>query len=205
MDKIGIIGMSCNPPHRGHEMLIAAVLKRGFFDKIFLVLTGNRKEPDKQYVHPDHRVAMSELAFGRFRIFSNETDFFIRYSDIYTDNTPTITLLRNFQKEFPSALLTFVVGSDLVCPIKGEKGKCVIEKEWVEGEQLLKEFRFLIVPRRDYPVDLIPERKNYDYLNEIIPNISSSMIRYCIKHDVRYIEHVSLDVCSYISKHKLYE
>lgn len=203
MDKIGIIGISCNPPHRGHEMLIAILLKKEIFNKLILVLTGTRTESNKQYVHPDHRVAMSELAFGRFRNFPSKTEFIIRYSNVYTDNIPTIILMRNFQEEYPDAELTFIVGSDLMYPIKGEKGKCEIERYWKEGKQLLKEFKFMVIPRKEYPISMIPG--DYDYLEEIIPNISSSLIRYCVKHDVRFVEHVALDVHHYIYRHKLYE
>jgi nicotinate (nicotinamide) nucleotide adenylyltransferase len=200
--RIGVLGISANPPHLGHEMLVTSIMKSERFDKLYLILTGNRK--DKQYVHPDHRVAMAELAFGRFRLHPfYRTDFIIRYSDVYSKNTPTITFLRNMQEEFPEAQLTFIVGSDLLYPQKDKKGQCEIETDWIEGKQLLKDFKFLVVPRKDYSVSLIPDR--FDFINEIIPNISSTLIRDCIKHDVRFIEHVSGDVGTYIYRHHLYE
>ena len=204
--KIGVLGISANPPHRGHEMLITAIMKSERFDTLFLILTGNRK--DKQYVHPDHRVAMAESAFGRFRMHPLfKTEFIIRYSDVYSENTPTITLLRNMQEEFPGAQLTFIVGSDLLYPQKDKKGKCEIVTDWIEGKQLLEEFNLLIIPRKDYPIYEIPERyiDKQDILNEIIPNIASSTVRYCIENGVRFIEFVSGDVATYIYKHKLYE
>lgn len=206
--RIGVLGISANPPHRGHEMLITAIMKSGRFDKLYLVLTGRRNEKNKQYVHPDHRIAMSELAFGRFRMHPLfKTEFIIRYSDVYVKNTPTITFLRGMQEEFPGAQLTFNVGSDLLYPQKDKKGRCEIITDWLEGKQLLKEFNLLVIPRKDYPISEIPERyiDGHDTLNEIIPNISSSTVRYCIEHEVSFIEFVSGDVATYIYKHKLYE
>ena len=203
-NRIGILGMSGNPPHRGHEMLITSLLRSGRFDKLIVVLTGRRKEADKLYVHPDHRVAMAELAFGRFRLHREfKTEFVIRYSDVYFENTPTYTLLNNFQEEFPGDIITFIVGSDLLYPQENLKGKGEIEAVWFKGKQLLKEFNILVVPRKDYSISEVLFQ--FNHLNEIIPNISSTTIRKCIEEEVRYLEHVSGDVAMYMYKHYLYQ
>lgn len=203
--KIGILGISANPPHLGHERLIVSLMRSKKFDKLILYLTGNRK--DKQYVHPDHRVAMTELAFGKFRLRPNfKTEFVIRYSDAYSENTPTIILLRKLQEEFPDDQLVFIIGSDLMYPQKDKNNKGEIETDWIEGEKLIKEYDFLIFPREDYPVFGIPE--HFEYIPEIIPNISSTKIRNYIKHKSQeaYIEdNISEDVAAYIYKYKLYQ
>lgn len=196
--KIGILGISADPPHRGHEILVASMMKSKKFDKLILYLTGKRK--DKQYVHSDHRVAMTELAFGRFRF---KTEFIIRYSDAYSENTPTIILLKKLQEEFPEDEIVFIIGSDLVLKRKKWGNKCEIQAFWVDGERLMKEFSFFVIPRASYPVTDLPE--HFECFEKIIPNISSTEIRQCIKNNEEFMEYVSIDVASYIYKYKLYQ
>ncbi len=200
--RIGIAGSSANPPHRGHEMLITHILRSNRYDRLYWVLTGNRK--DKKYsVHPDHRVNMTELALGRFRMHPNfVTDFIIRYNDVYTENTNTYVMLKNYEEEFPDADIEFIIGSDLLHP--QENGLCEIENYWYKGDQVMNQFNFYVIRREGY--DGVPHNTpDWFKLSDMrIPNISSSAIRESIfkKNDIT--PDVSGDVAAYMFQNKLY-
>lgn len=189
--RIEIGGSAANPPHLGNVRFIDSLLKSKLFDKIIWVVTGNRKDKSEQ-VSPDHRVAMTEMTLGRFRA-NTETDFVIRYSDVYSENTPTLILLQKLQEEFSECELTYFFGSDLINEIR---------TSWYDGERLWEEQNFLVIPREDYPV---PElSKNFKVYHKEFPNISSTKIREVIRKGGHFIPFVTFEVADYIYRHRLY-
>jgi len=196
---IGILGISANPPHIGHEALISNLMDDEVFEKIILILSGERN--DKKYVCPDHRVNMSELAFGKFRDFNYKTEFIIRYNNVYSTNTFSILMLRQLKEEFHQTKLKFIIGSDLIFQ---KNGKCEIESKWYEGVRLMKEFDFLVIRRDQYHINR-ELSSNFEVYKKIIFNISSTKIRENIKHNIEFEELVSKNVANYINKHNLYK
>ena len=199
---IGILGISANPPHIGHDLIISNIMTSGIFDEFILILSGNRN--DKKYVSPYDRINMSELAFRKFREKKFDyikTKFFIRYDNVYSDNTPSIILLRQLKEEFQQTDIKFIIGSDLIFE---KNGKCEIESSWFDGEQLMEEFNFLVIQRNDYPIN----RKlssNFEIYDKIFANISSTKIRENIKENIEIEDLVIPSVAEYINKYNLYK
>ena len=139
MERIAIGGSAANPPHNGHILLISKLLECRLFTKVIWVISGNRE--DKKYsVSPDDRVAMTELTVGPLRMQYN-TELIIRYNDVYYENTSTYDCIRNLEKEFPDAEITWYTGSDSVILKYGDK--CEIEAKWYNGEHLMRWANYL--------------------------------------------------------------
>lgn len=106
--KIGLFGGTFNPPHKGHERLLAHFAKNLQFDKIFIV-------PDKRPVHKicddlaldSERLHMCRLTFcdPKYEVSTMEID---RESDSYTVYT-----VRALREMYPDAEIYLIIGSDM--------------------------------------------------------------------------------------------
>jgi len=206
--RIGVGGSAANPPHLGHLKLVEALCGSGKFDEIIWIPSGIR--PDKNgFVGAEHRMNMVDLLLQKENkiIYGGPATFRIDTKDIYGENTPTIQWMEALRDEFPDAEVVWYTGADSVAPQERFRGKNEIEAYWHEGERLLRDFPFLIVPRPGYPD---PSTLSLSSNCEIFPggikeNISSTEIRQLIgEHDERFVKKVTEPVAEYIKKYHLY-
>ena len=121
---------------------------------------------------------------------------------------PTITWLEILKEHNPDAEIIWYTGIDSVIPQAKYGGKCEIEANWHRGSELIKNYKFLILPRTGYPdpQDIKIPLANYEILNVKMPNICSTEIRQLIAQgNPRYKKMVSKQVYQYINEHKLYQ
>ena len=103
--KVGIFGGTFNPPHKGHRFLVDAVMKRMNFDRMIIIPSYMPPHKDVDNNTPEHRLAMTRLAFPDYIVSDMEL---IRKGRSYTVDT-----LRALEKEYPGARLYFLCGSDM--------------------------------------------------------------------------------------------
>lgn len=207
VERIGVGGSAANPPHLGHLRLVELLCDSALFDRIIWIPSGVR--PDKDgLILPEHRVRMIELLFlkDNKKIFDDRTKFEIDMGDVYGRNTPTINWMEKLQKKYPEAEIVWYTGVDSVVPQEKFGGKCEIEAYWHEGERLMSDFKFLIVPRSGFPgpadLDLPPQ---FEIFDAHTPEISSSEIRRLVSDgDEKFVGMTTAKVADYIKEKKLY-
>jgi nicotinate-nucleotide adenylyltransferase len=203
--RIGIGGSAANPPSLGHKHMVEGLLKSGKFDEIFWIPSGVR--PDKEgFVAPDHRVAMTLLTFPTEWLWQGETKFNIKFNDVYGGNTPTIEVIEQFKKDYPEAEITWFTGVDSVQPLEKFGGKCEMQAFWIRGEELYRNYKFLILPRPGF-IDpkLIDLPKNFEIFDEPQLNVTSTEIRKRIKNGESIEGLVTREVEEYIKRNNLYK
>ncbi len=202
--KIGIGGSAANPPHLGHKQLVQGLLESGRFDQIFWIPSGVR--PDKDgFVSPDHRVAMTLLTFPTEWLWKGKTNFVIKFDDVYKGNTPTIEVLEQYRKMFPTAEISWFTGVDSVEPQDRFEGKSEIQAVWDRGEELFHNYNFFVLARPGFtdPKSFsLP--KNFELSNIPQLDISSTDIRKKIQNSESIEGLVTKEVEEYIKRNNLY-
>lgn len=203
--RIGIGGSAANPPQLGHRHMVEGLLGSGRFDEIYWIPSGVR--PDKEgFVEPDHRVAMTLLTFPTDWLWQGKTKFHIKFNDVYGGNTPTVEVIKKFEREFPEAEITWFTGADSVVPQEKFGGKCEIQAVWIRGEELYNKYNFLVLPRPGYknPKELILPN-NFEVFDEPQLDVTSTEIRRRIRSGEPISGLVTKEVEEYIKRNGLYQ
>src|SRR3989344_1587530 len=206
--RIAIGGSAANPPHSGHRMLLWEIMKSRLFDRVIWIPSGERG--GKSLVEPEHRVAMTFLTIHPewlIKTLAGGCRLILDFNDIYRYNTPTIAVLRRRKIKTPEAEFTWFTGSDSIIPREEYGGLCEIEKKWVQGKELLKNWNFLIVPRPNFPIPSdLKHGPNIEILETNCPSleISSDGIRKLIKTGQPFEHLVEPRVADYVKACKLY-
>ena len=172
MSKIGVLGGTFDPIHKGHVALGLAALDEVGLDK--LIVMPAHIQPFKQHrkiARDVHRLAMARLAFeGREGV--EVSDYEIQKGDIsYSFDT-----MMHLKSLYPKDELFFVMGTDSFLKVD----------RWYKGEDLLENFSFIVSSRPGYPEKALESRIKFygmDYGTNIVrlrtkmPEISSTEIR----------------------------
>ncbi|MDI1273850.1 nicotinate (nicotinamide) nucleotide adenylyltransferase [Polaromonas sp.] len=111
--RIGIFGGAFDPPHRAHVALAQAALAQLALDALHIIPTGQAWHKTRTLSAPDHRLAMTRLAFaGLDRVVVDDRE--IRRSG----PSFTIDTLEALQAENPGAQLYLVIGNDQFAALK---------------------------------------------------------------------------------------
>ncbi len=186
--KIGILGGTFNPIHYGHLILGEQVLGQLGLDRVILVPT--YLPPHKSgagVIAAERRLKMAELAV--------EDNPHFEVSDIEVrrkGKSYTIDTLRAVKKNYPSAGLFFICGSDLVSEIP----------TWKDVGEIYKMATFVLAKRPGYGKRLSGRR--FVKIGVAQVDISSSLIRDLVREgrSIRYLTPDS--VIRYIEKNELY-
>lgn len=202
--KIGLFGGTFNPPHKGHERLLAHFCEKLQFDKVFVV-------PNSRPVHKicddlvldSERLAMCRLAFQnpQYDVSSMEMDRETASYTIYTVN--------EILAQYPDAELYLIIGSDMFLSFH----------KWYKYREILEKCT-LCVASRESEVDINTLRsyafsqfrifiKAYEgkhiLLSPVEPfEISSSELRKRIGNGEDVSAYLSPQVENYIKEKKLY-
>ncbi len=103
--KIGIFGGTFNPPHKGHRFLLEQINNRLRFDRIIVMPSGIPPHKEMCNNQPQHRLAMTRLAFPDFEVSDMELT---RKGKSFTADT-----LRVLTREYPEDQLYLICGSDM--------------------------------------------------------------------------------------------
>lgn len=200
--KIGILGGSFNPVHKGH-LLIAETARTaiGLDMVIFVPATVPPHRKIKKLASPRHRLNMLRLAIKGFPEF--------RVSDIELKRggmSYTIDTIRHFKKELDARnKFYFLCGTDNIPELPF----------WKEFHALLKECQFVFYSRgaeKDEPFKKLSpfvdsktlKSLKKHFLDGVIINISATDVRQCIKRKEPARQMVPEKVLKYILKNRLY-
>jgi nicotinate-nucleotide adenylyltransferase len=105
--RLGVFGGAFDPPHVAHVALARAALEQLQLDQLLIFPTGQAWHKPQAMSAPEHRLAMTRLAFGDLpRTVIDERELG-RPGPTYTIDT-----LRELKAERPAAQLFLVMGED---------------------------------------------------------------------------------------------
>lgn len=107
MRRIGMLGGAFDPPHRAHLALAQLAVEALELDELHIIPTGQAWHKARTLSSPDHRLAMTQLAFQgmpHMRVDDRELQ--------RAGPTFTIDTLEALQQESPGAQLYLIMGAD---------------------------------------------------------------------------------------------
>jgi nicotinate-nucleotide adenylyltransferase len=162
--NIALFGTSADPPSIGHQQILQWL--DDHYDRVIVWVSDN---PFKtHHASLPQRLAMMELTIAAIQVHTITI-----HPEI--SNPRTINTVEQVKQIFPDANLSLVIGGDLVPQLS----------TWYRAEDLLKQVKLLVVPRRGAIIDT----KDIDRLVNMgtsvaiapdstsIPNVSSSDYR----------------------------
>ncbi len=179
-----VYGGSFNPPTKAHLMIVEKLYSTFKPENIIILPVGDTYNLKNTLINYNHRFKMLEILF-------NEKNY-IEISNLEEKEFKgTLFILDKISKDYSD--LYFVLGSDNLS----------LFHEWINYEILLKKYKFIIIKRPNYELDLsLFDKYNSKYfILEFESNISSSKIRSNLN---KYKNDLSSDIYSYIIKNKLY-
>ena len=166
--KIGILGGTFDPPHKGHLYISKIALKKLKLDKLMWIVTKKNPLKQKPYLNIKTRIKLSK------KITKNEKKIFVEYFDDKIRSNNTFNLLNFIKKKNKKAKLFFLIGADNL--VKFHK--------WNNWKKIPKLAKIVVFPRQNFSFKSLNsiaykklKKKDFLYVNSKKINISSSLIR----------------------------
>ena len=163
--KIGILGGSFDPPHKGHIYISKIALKKLKLNKIVWVITKKNPLKKKPNLSIQERVELSK------KITKKNNKIFIKYLDKKIKSSSTFNLLRYLKIKNDKTKLFFLMGADNLKKFH----------KWKNWKKIPKLAQIVVFPRKNYSTNSIASKKlnknDLIYMKSKKINISSSLIR----------------------------
>lgn len=198
--KIGIMGGSFDPVHKGHVSLARDARDQVELDRVVVIPAGRQPfKLDRTPASGQDRMNMLDIAFAGERDISP-----CSYELDKDDVSYTYLTLKAMQDRFgPSARIYFIVGTDSLLKLES----------WKNSEELLTSYSYIVGSRPGYLDDELNDmivHLDREYGTEIISienqlfDVSSTEIRAMIAEGRPIADMVGEEVEEYIIKHGLY-
>lgn len=194
--RLGIFGGTFDPIHYGHLFIAEEARVRFRLEKILFVPAGTPPHKKENELSPaKHRYAMTVIAIYGNPAFACTPIEIDRKGVSYTIDT-----LVQLRKEYPEDEFFYITGIDAVCDIM----------TWHRHQEVMRMARFITAARPGYSLNRLRDRLPPDYLENILLlgttmlDVSSTELRYRVRHNLP-IRYLTPDgVIEYIRKHRLY-
>lgn len=185
--NISLFGGAFDPPHLGHQAVVANLLATELADEVWYLPVKNHHFA-KQMESVEHRLAMLKLIVG------DDSNVKIEEYELHQEGINyTYDTLVALSAQYPEHRFSFVIGSDNLLNFH----------RWLENRPLLLDFPFFVYPREGSL--FAPLYRNMTPLTEMkTVEISSTQIREKIKAGQPITELVTKAVADYIVQHGLY-
>ena len=167
-NKIGILGGTFDPPHKGHLHISKIALKKLKLNKLIWIVTKKNPLKQKPYLSTKERINLSK------KMTKKEKKIFVRYFDDKIKSINTFNLLNYIKKKNKKTKLFFLIGADNLAKFH----------KWNNWKKIPKLAKIVIFPRQNYSIKSLSliaskklNRKDLIYINSKKINISSSLIR----------------------------
>lgn len=196
--KIGYLGGTFDPPHLGHEMLAREAFCQLGLDAVKWLITPDPPHKTDQMITPlSYRLDMLRLVTDRYEEFQISKIDLERSPPYYAADT--LELIKNEQ---PAADLVYIIGEDSLEDLP----------DWHQpGRFLTLVDQLAVAPRPGSNANLLSLDKQLPglkektvYLEDILVEISSSLIRSRVKAGIGYDHFLIPEVTAYIKKKQLY-
>ena len=166
--RIGILGGTFDPPHKGHVYISKVALKKLRLKKVIWAITKKNPLKKKPYLNLNQRKYLAK------KILKNEKKIFIKYYDDKIKSSNTFELLKHIKKDKKKVQIFFLMGADNLIKLHNWKN-------WTKISNFAK---IAVFPRKNY---LLKKRtfkavkklrkKDLIFIKSKKVNISSSLIR----------------------------
>ena len=167
-NKIGILGGTFDPPHKGHLYISKVALKKLKLSKLLWIVTKKNPLKQKPFLKPEIRLSLSK------KMTENNKKIFVRYFDDKIKPINTFNLLKYVRKKNKNNKIFFLIGADNLAKFH----------KWNNWKKIPKLAKITVFPRHNYSSrSLSPiaakklDRKDFIYISCKKINISSSLIR----------------------------
>lgn len=196
---IAVYGGSFNPPTIAHENIARQILSLDIVKKLIYLPVGDLYKK-KDLINSKYRYDMLEILIQKL----NKENLSVEINDLEINSNKrlyTIESLRILKKEYASEI-AFVMGTDNIREFSS----------WYMPEELLKEFCFIVIERKNDNTAKIIENDNLlkQYKNKFIiikknsyKGVSSTYIRNNIE-DEEVKKYIDKNIFKYIKTNKLY-
>ena len=166
--KIGILGGTFDPPHKGHLYISKFALKKLKLSKLIWIVTKKNPLKKKPYLSTKVRINLSKKMIGK------EKKIFVKYYDDKIKSINTFNLLNYIKKKNQKSKLFFLIGADNLAKFH----------KWKNWRKIPKLAKIAVFPRQNYSIKSLNSiaskklsKKDLIYINSKKINISSSLIR----------------------------
>ena len=195
--RIGIMGGTFDPIHRGHVEVAKQVMERFQLDQVLFIPTGDPHfKQGMTSASPDDRHAMTQLAIQGIPGFI-ASDMEVRREGI----TYSVDTLEELKAMHPNDEFFFILASDAAMKLH----------RWYQVERLAQLCSFIVVSRPGYPFDaaLIHNMEQvpglrYVLLDGISYDVSSTQLRTALAAGESVEDWLDPAVAEYIRAHGLY-
>ncbi len=166
-NKIGILGGTFDPPHKGHLHISRVGIKKLKLDKLIWVVTKKNPLKKKPLLNLKTRIKLSK------KVAIKEKKILVQYLDKKIKSTKTFNLLKYIKNKNQKKEIYFLLGAD----------NLVKFNKWQNWKKIPKLAKIVVFPRQNYPVksmnSILPKilKNNLIYVSCKKVNISSSLIR----------------------------
>ena len=167
MQRFGLFGGSFDPVHLGHLLVAQAALEELKLDRLFFIPAA--QSPFKPHNTPApaaDRLRLLRLALAGCPLFEVDTQETERGGVSFTIDT-----LREYQRRFPGAGLSYLIGADHVSSLP----------KWRGTEELARLAEFVVISRPGQAAVALPEPFRGRSLTGFPFGVSSSQIRERVK------------------------
>jgi nicotinate-nucleotide adenylyltransferase len=167
-NKIGILGGSFDPVHKGHLAISKIALKKIKLSKVYWIVT--KKNPLKNKVHfsLDKRISLSREKIKNFKNIQ------VLYLDKIVKSSRSINIINYLIKKKKMKNIYFIIGSDILMDLH----------KWKSWKKIVKLIKLVVFYRKGYGrksknsiVAKHLKNKKIIYINNKPINISSSLLR----------------------------
>ena len=166
--KIGILGGTFDPPHKGHLYISKIALKKLKLNRLIWVVTKNNPLKEKPYLNIKTRINLSK------KITRKEKKIFVKYYDDKIKSINTFNLLNYIKKKNQKTKLFFLIGADNLAKFH----------KWNNWKKIPRLAKLAVFPRQNYSIKSPKpiaakklSKKDLIYIKSKKMNISSSLIR----------------------------
>ena len=166
--KIGILGGSFDPPHKGHIEISKISLKKIRLKKIFWIVTKKNPFKKKPFFSIKDRLSKAKKSIKKYK------NIRVLYLDEKIRSSRTINVINYFRKVKKQKDLYLILGSDNL--LKFHK--------WTNWKKIVKLTKLIVFSRKGYDkkskesvVVKYLNKKNIIYINNKSIDISSSNIK----------------------------
>lgn len=195
--RVGILGGTFDPVHRGHLHIAMAALREAGLDQVLFLPTGDPPHKAPRACGED-RLQMLKLATA------NEARFKVSDMELRRPGPSyTIDTLREYKALYPADEIFYIIGADTLFQLRG----------WRSPDQVAALCEMLVFPRPGFEPSALKKEQAllselYRLQSRLIQSpcleLSSSHVRQAVKKGEALIALVPPAVEAYILKNRLY-